>query len=201
MNIERIIVGGLDTNCYLVSDADAAVVIDPGDEAGKILARLGERQLAAILLTHGHFDHIGGVYELKKMTGAPVYMHEADIPMVTDMSKSLGLDFGFGTTPFEVDETVSDGDELTFGSMKFNVMHTPGHSGGGVIYAVGGVVFGGDLIFKCSIGRYDHGDFADEMASIERVLESFPDETVIYPGHGPETTVGYEKKYNPYIRR
>ena len=201
MKIERVIVGELDTNCYLVSEGNTAVVIDPGDEAGKIFGRLGDRQLAAILLTHGHFDHIGGVSKLKKMTGAQVYMHETDVPMVTDRSKSLGIDFGFGTTPFEVDKTVNDGDELNFGGMNFKVMHTPGHSGGGVIYAVGGVVFGGDLIFKCSIGRYDHGDFADEMASIERVLGSFPDETVIYPGHGPETTVGYEKKYNPYIRR
>ena len=201
MNIERVIVGELDTNCYLVSEGNVAVVIDPGDEAGKILARLGDRKLAAILLTHGHFDHIGGVAELKKVTGAPVYMHEADVPMVNDGSKSLSIDFGGSVTPFEVDKTVNDGDELTFGGLNFKVMHTPGHSGGGVVYAIGGVIFGGDLIFKCSIGRYDYGDFAEEMISIQRVLDSFSDETVIYPGHGPETTVGYEKRFNPYIKR
>lgn len=201
MDIEKIIVGELDTNCYLVSEGETAVVIDPGDEAEKILARLGERKLAAVLLTHGHFDHIGAVSELKKITGAPVYMHEDDVPMVTDPVKSLCFMTGMQPEPFEVDKTVGDGDALTFGGLSIKVMHTPGHSGGGVVYAIGGVVFGGDLIFRCSIGRYDYGDFATEMASIDRVLSSFPDETVIYPGHGPETTVGYEKRYNPYVKR
>ena len=121
--------------------------------------------------------------------------------MVNDPGKSLSLDFGSGVKPFEVDKTVNDGDVLTFGGLRFEVMHTPGHSGGGVVYSVGGVIFGGDLIFRCSIGRYDFGSYEDEMASIERVLTAFPDETVIYPGHGQETTVGYEKKYNPYIKR
>lgn len=201
MNIEKMIVGELDTNCYLISDGDIAVVIDPGDEAARILARIDGRKLAAILLTHGHFDHIGAVSELKEATGAPVYMHEADVPMVTDPVKSLGTVFGGSVLPFEVDKTVSDGDELIFGGLKFKVMHTPGHSGGGVVYAIDNAVFDGDLIFKCSIGRYDFGNYADEIASIERVIAEFPDSAVIYPGHGPETTVSYEKKYNPYLRR
>lgn len=203
MQAERIAVGSLKTNCYILYDETCAVVIDPGADFPAVSAKLDEigRPLAAILLTHGHFDHIGAVARLKAETGVKVYMHENDAPMTTDPQKSLSFVTGEIPEPFDPDVFVNDGDTLTFGSMTIRVMHTPGHSPGGVCFVVGAVVFDGDLIFRQSIGRYDHdyGNYADEMKSIARVLSSFPDETLLCPGHGPNTTVGYEKKFNPYI--
>ena len=200
MNIETIVVGGLDTNCYLVSEGRTAVLIDPGDEAEKILARAEGLDLAAILLTHGHYDHIGAVNKIKNAAGAKVYMHKSDLRMVGTRDSLCFLTQSPAPETFEVDGFVNDGDILTFGPLEFRVMHTPGHSGGGVAYVIGDCIFGGDLIFRCSIGRYDFGSMEDELASVRRVLSSFPDEAVIYPGHGPKTTVGYEKAYNPYVK-
>lgn len=201
MHILTLPVGELETNCYIIYDDTAAVVIDPGAEAGNILRRLDGRRLCAILLTHGHFDHIGAAAELKNSTAAPVYIHEADEEMIYDPQKSLSFMTGACIEPFKPDFYVNDGDVISFGDITFKVLHTPGHSCGGVCYAIENAVFGGDLIFRCSIGRYDYGSFTDEIASVKRVLSEFSDSTVIYPGHGPSTTVGYEKKYNPYIGR
>ncbi len=200
MTIETIPVGELETNCYLIYDDTAAVVVDPGDEPERILSRINGRTLSAILLTHGHFDHIGAVSRLKAETMASVYMHCEDEPLISDTSKNLGFMAGTRVDVFHPDVFVNDGDTLSFGDLTFDVLHTPGHSGGGVTYAAKGAVFSGDLIFRCSIGRFDYGSFTDEIASVKRVLASFDDKTVIYPGHGPSTTVGYEKKYNPYLR-
>ncbi len=201
MNIETIVVGDLDTNCYLLSEGETAVLVDPGDEADKILEKIHGRDLAAILLTHGHYDHTGAVNRIKNVTGAKVYMHRSDFNMVGSRNSLCFLTNSPAPEAFEVDGFVEDGDVLNFGPLEFKVMHTPGHSAGGVVYAVDNNLFDGDLIFKCSIGRYDFGSIMEEMISVRRVLESFPDEAVIYPGHGPKTTVGYEKKYNPYIQR
>ncbi len=199
MNVNTLSVGELGTNCYIIYDDTAAVVIDPGAEAERIIAALGGRELSAILLTHGHFDHIGAAAELKSATAAPVYMHEADEEMIDDPQKSLAFMTGTVPAPFKPDFYVSDGDILSFGDLSFRVLHTPGHSGGGASYVIENSIFSGDLIFKCSVGRFDYGSFTDEMASVKRVLSEFPDSFVIYPGHGPSTTVGYEKKYNPYV--
>lgn len=199
INAEKVVVGPLETNCYIVNDGSCCAVIDPGAEPDKILAKTKGLPIKAILLTHGHFDHIGAVVDLKEATGAPVYMHEADADMPGDMGKNLGFMTGGVVQPFEPDVFVTDGDLIRIGEMEFKVYHTPGHSPGGVCYVLGSAIFGGDLIFRCSIGRYDHGNFDDEMASIGRILSSFSDDTLICPGHGPGTTVGYEKNYNPYI--
>ena len=198
---EKLTVGPLGTNCYLVHDGSVAAVIDPGDEAGRIKTALNEKglSLAAILLTHGHFDHIGAVAALKEETGAKVYMHRGDEEMTSDPAKSLCFLGGKSSAPFEADVFVNDGDVLSFGEMGLRVMHTPGHSSGGVCYICGAVVFCGDLIFRRSIGRYDFGSLSDELASIHRLLAALPDEALLYPGHGPHTTVGYEKANNPYI--
>lgn len=196
---KKLSVGQLETNCYILWDDEISVVIDPGAEAARIISEL-PRPLTAILLTHGHFDHIGAVAELKEKTGAKVYMHKNDEPMITDSSKSLSFMTGEKIRPFEADVFVEDGEKLTFGEMSFDVLHTPGHSGGGVCYAIGKVIFGGDLIFRCSIGRFDYGSYTDEIASVKRVFNMFPDECLICPGHGQATTVGYEKKYNPYVK-
>ncbi|MGN1098399.1 MAG: MBL fold metallo-hydrolase [Clostridia bacterium] len=200
MRIETLQVGDLDTNCYIVRGETGAVVIDPGADADRIINHLGGGTLSAVLLTHGHFDHIGAVAALAEKTGAKIYMNKNDEPMIADPRKSLSFMTGAVPRPFSVDVFVNDGDVLTFGDLRFKVMHTPGHSGGGVCYAIGNVVFGGDLIFRCSIGRFDYGSYTDEIASVKRVLSSFPGDTVIYPGHGPYTTVDYENKYNPYVK-
>lgn len=200
MKIDTLPVGALETNCYIVGGENGAVVIDPGAEAEKILDFLGGKRVYAILLTHGHFDHIGAVARLKEETAAPVYMHKNDEEMITDINKSLGFMTGEEIKPFCVDRFVADSDTLTFDDLTFSVLHTPGHSGGGVTYAAENAVFCGDLIFRGSIGRYDFGSFADEMKSVRRVLSSFPDSAALYPGHGGKTDVGYEKKYNPYVK-
>lgn len=199
---EKLAVGRLETNCYIISGEGCCVVIDPGAEPERILSRINEigLPLEAILLTHGHFDHIGAAARLKAETGAKIYMHQADAEMITDPEKSLSFMTGEVPAPFEPDFFVNDGDTLSIGGLNFSVMHTPGHSSGGVCYALGAVIFGGDLIFKCSVGRWDFGSYADEMASVKRVLASFPDETLIYPGHGPHTSVGCEKNFNPYAK-
>ena len=200
MNVETITVGALGANCYLVTEGSVAVIIDPGDEAEKILARLEGLKLEAILLNHGHYDHIGAVNRIKNKTGAKAYMHRADRNMIGSRDS---LCFLTGSPPpevFEADGFVEDGDALCFGPLEFKVMHTPGHSAGGVVYAAGEYIFCGDLIFRRSIGRYDFGSLEDELASVRRVLAGFPDETVICPGHGPRTTVGYEKMFNPYVK-
>lgn len=202
MQAEKIIVGPLETNCYLLYDEVCSVLIDPGDDYRKISGKIRGtgRPLAAILLTHGHFDHIGAVARLKAETGAKVYIHEADASMITDPQKSLAFMTGAVPEAFEPDVFVNDGDVLTFGGMSLKVMHTPGHSAGSVCYSTGAVIFDGDLIFKCSIGRYDYGSYTDEINSVKRVLSAFPGETLIYPGHGSHTSVEYERKFNPYVR-
>ncbi len=199
---EKITVGQLETNCYIVYDKEMCTVIDPGDEPEKILEKIAKigRRTAAILLTHGHFDHIGAAARLRRETGAPIYIHAGDAEMTADPIKNLSFMTGVAPEPFSADAFVNDGDTLAFGEMKFDVMHTPGHSAGGVCYCAGAVIFGGDLIFRGSVGRFDYGSFDDEMKSIGRVLSSFPDETLILPGHGERTTVGYEKKHNPYVK-
>lgn len=197
---EKITVGQLETNCYIIYDDEVCVIIDPGSEPEKILEKINGRRTAAILLTHGHFDHIGAAARLREETGAPIYIHKGDAEMTTDPVKNLSFMTGIPPEPFSADAFVNDGDELSFGEIRLKVLHTPGHSEGGVCYCAGAVIFGGDLIFRGSIGRYDYGSFADEMKSIGRVLSSFPDETLIYPGHGAHTSVGYEKKNNPYVK-
>ncbi len=199
INSKKICVGSIETNCYLLWDEECSVIIDPGAEPERLMAEIEKpRPLKAILLTHGHFDHIGAVAALKEKTGAKAYIHRDDAEMITDPNKSLS--FMTGETPpvFEPDVFVRDGGELSFGTMKFSVMHTPGHSPGGVCYSIGGSVFCGDLIFYRSVGRFDYGSFSDEMASVKRVLSSFPDEFLLLPGHGPATNIGDERKYNPY---
>ena len=197
---EKIVVGPLETNCYIIREADCCVVIDPGDDFEKIYEKIKGRTLAAILLTHGHFDHMLAVSELKAATGAKVYMHRGDKAMIGSRERSLSFMGNTVPAPFEVDVFVENGDILRFGEIEMGVLHTPGHSPGGVSYVLGMTVFCGDLIFRRSIGRSDFGDYEEEMASIRRLLAAFPDETLLCPGHGERTTIGEEKLYNPFLR-
>jgi glyoxylase-like metal-dependent hydrolase (beta-lactamase superfamily II) len=193
-------------NCYLLADPDTreAVVIDPGDEAELFLARLGSERWTprAIWLTHGHLDHVTGVARVKQATGVPVLIHPADRKLYHAARHQAAL-FGLSAdAPPEIDGELADGQWLMVGGLRFEVMHTPGHTAGGVTFHGHGVAFVGDALFAGSIGRTDlpGGDTETLARSIRTRLYRLPDETVVYSGHGPETTIGREKRSNPFVR-
>ena len=199
-------VGPVGANCYIFGD-DATrevVVIDPGDEPDRILdtlRRLGTRTVA-LVNTHGHFDHIQGVPAVRKATGAPFWIHEAERETLEHGPARAKMIFGIDLPPSPVpDRWLVEGDRLTVGSLTLTVRHTPGHSPGGVCLVGDGIAFVGDTLFAGSIGRTDlpGADMETLMASIARVLLPLPDTTVCYPGHGPSTTIGDERRTNPFL--
>lgn len=204
--VERIVVGILQTNCYLLGDTDSkeAVVIDAGDDAELISHYLNKHGLApkAILATHCHFDHILGVKELKQKFPIPFYVHQEDLSLLESMQERarsfMGLEL---PAPANPDSFLREGDSIKIGKQSIDVLHTPGHSPGGVSFVTAGSVFTGDALFFGSIGRTDGpgGSFETLVTSITKKLFSLPDETVVYPGHGPKTTIGTEKKGNPFV--
>jgi glyoxylase-like metal-dependent hydrolase (beta-lactamase superfamily II) len=192
-------------NCYLVIDEAAreCVVVDPGEEAGMILHKLRETGATpvAIWLTHAHIDHVLGVPRLAAETGVPVYLHPADRPLydaVPEQAAWFGLRAEALPPP---DRELAAGQRLRVGALAFTVGHAPGHSPGHVVLTGHGAVFAGDVLFQGSIGRTDlpGGDFDTLMASIERELLALPDSTIVYSGHGPHTTVGAERRSNPFL--
>lgn len=205
MEIKRIATGAIEENCYLVWDeANQAVVIDPGDEASKIIDEITKLQLDVkkIILTHGHYDHVGAVNEVKKATGAQVICHQEEKSIVEDETLSLGLYLGKEVSLPKVDACVSEGDEISVGNLNFSVIHTPGHTKGGMCLLAGDSLFSGDTIFYGTLGRWDFptGDLSELTSSITRKIFNLPEDTVIYSGHGPETTVGAEKRQNEVYR-
>jgi hydroxyacylglutathione hydrolase len=191
-----------ETNCWAVSadGSEEAVVVDPGFEPASIrlmVARAGKR-LAAVLATHGHADHIGAVRQVSE--GVPLYIHEADEAALHDQRGwGAGYPLDVDLRPDDV-RTVADGDVLEFAGFRIEVLHTPGHTPGHVCYRTDGFVFSGDLVFRGAIGRYDfpNSSEADMRASLRRFLE-LPDDLPVYPGHGPETTVGVERASNEWL--
>ncbi len=205
MIIESLPVGQIMANCYIVGceRTKTAVVIDPGDEAARILTTLAGFQLTLkyILNTHGHFDHVGANKGLKEATGAPILIHAADAPLLTQLSlMAAGMGMSLEDSP-PPDQTIKDGDEISFGDITLTVIHTPGHSPGGVSFYTDGVVFAGDTLFSGSVGRTDFpgGDFNQLKDSIQKKLFVLGDDVVVYPGHMGKTTIGIEKKYNPFV--
>ena len=197
--------GQMAENCYLLADRATrqAVIVDPGEDARLFLAELDTRAwtLSAIWLTHGHIDHAMGVKAVKDATGAPVYLHPHDRAMYDSLPEQgqwLGIDVEPQPAP---DFEFSDGQRLTVGSAEFTVRHTPGHSPGSVSFVGSGIVLGGDVLFSGSIGRTDlpGGNSAELFQSIHSVLLTLPDSTVVYCGHGPETTIGVERMTNPFL--
>ena len=198
-------VGPVQENCFIVrpKGSGRAVIVDPGDEAQRItgaLEDLGIETVEAILVTHTHFDHIGAV---ARATGAPVYCPELETEVLANINDFVPWP-GFG--PFEsyrADRTVSGGEMLELAGLTFEVIFTPGHSPGHVAYAVreAAALFSGDVLFQGSVGRVDlpGGDWAALSRSIETLLESFPDETAVYPGHMGVTTLGRERATNPFL--
>ena len=205
MRVVTIPNGRFAENCYLVIDEPSGrcAVIDPGEEVGLIAHKLGAAgaQPVGIWLTHAHVDHVLGVARLKAETGAPVYLHPADRPLY-DHVPAQAAAFGLEDVPLpEPDRGLAAGERLQVGTLEFRVRHAPGHSPGSVVFEGAGAAFVGDVLFQGSIGRTDlpGGDFETLIRSIERELLTLPDSTIVYSGHGPETTVGRERRTNPFL--
>ncbi|HET9123665.1 MAG TPA: MBL fold metallo-hydrolase [Solirubrobacteraceae bacterium] len=202
-------VGPVQENAYIVRrpGADRGVMVDPGDEAPRLLEALGALgvgRLEAILLTHTHFDHIGAVAEVARVTGARVYVPELEIEMLRDPNAYVRLP-GFGPFEgYEAEHTVGGGETLELAGLSFEVQFVPGHSIGHVAYGLPehGALFSGDVLFQDSVGRVDlpGGDWPTLEASIGRLLDAYPDETVVHPGHMGLTTLGTERQSNPFLR-
>jgi glyoxylase-like metal-dependent hydrolase (beta-lactamase superfamily II) len=195
-------VGQMQANCWLLWDeTDRAAVIDPGEEAPRILRSLQERQLtlSAILLTHAHFDHMMAVPLLQEATGAPLMVHEGDAPALADGEKSLTVWTGTSCV-LTADRLLQDGDTVQVGNAQLSVLHTPGHTPGSCCYRAGEFLFTGDTLFAGSVGRTDFpgGDFKMLKAGLNR-LAGLPDLLQILPGHGGRSTLEYEKKTNPFM--
>jgi len=193
-------------NCYLIVDEQAGecAIVDPGEEAGLILHRVKETGATpvAIWLTHAHLDHVLGVPRIVAETGVPVWLHPADRPLYDAVPDQAAW---FGLAPPErlpaPDQALAHGARLTVGGESFEVRHAPGHSPGSVCLVGPGVALSGDVLFAGSIGRTDlpGGDFETLIASIERELLPLPGDTILYSGHGPETTIGRERQTNPFL--
>jgi hydroxyacylglutathione hydrolase len=204
--LETLVVGMIQANCYVLGDEQSgeAVVVDPGGDAPKILRKLTDRKLkpVAIVGTHGHFDHIEALASLKRATGAPILVHKGDLPLIQGMTGQAAL-FGVRVEASPPpDRFLEEGDRIAFGGYALEVLHTPGHSPGSVSLRLEKTVFVGDLLFAGSIGRTDlqGGDYDTLIASVRQKIFTLPDDTLVYPGHGPETTVATEKRTNPFFR-
>lgn len=210
MILDRFVVGMLQTNCYLLGDIEArqAVVIDPGGEGDRVARRIRELglHLVAIINTHAHLDHVKDAWSLKETLGGEIFLHEADRPILQHSMAGAGfrrvLSPGFLFT--QIDRFLRQGDALQFGSIRLDVMETPGHTPGHVsLYcADAGAVFVGDTLFAGSIGRTDFpgGSYGSLIRSVREKIFSLNGDTIVYPGHGPETTVEREKISNPFFR-
>ncbi len=206
MKITTIPVGPIMANCYILGceETRKAIVIDPGDEPDRILMALARSKLtvAYILNTHGHFDHVGGNRRMKEVTGAILAIHEEDEPMLSQLSASAAS-FGLSAENSPMaDQYLREGDTINAGNISLKVIHTPGHSRGGVCLYSPGYLFSGDTLFAGSIGRTDlpGGDYDTLIASIKTRLLPLPKETIIYPGHGPESSIEMESRINPFLR-
>jgi glyoxylase-like metal-dependent hydrolase (beta-lactamase superfamily II) len=199
-------VGPVQANCYVIGCEETlkSAVIDPGDETNRILMTLAEDRLTAthIICTHGHFDHVGGNKKLKDATGAAIVIHPLDAPMLGELSgagAAWGLPVDNSPPP---DILVEEGDSVSVGTIELKILHTPGHSPGGISLYYNGVVFVGDTLFAGSIGRTDFqgGSYATLISSIKKKLFALSDEVQVLSGHGPVTTIGWEKQHNPFFR-
>jgi len=205
--VETLVTGPFQENCYLVARArgEPCVVVDPGDDADVIAGRIEELDLRPeiILNTHGHLDHIGAVPEIKRRFGIPFAIHPADAPLLKDVNEQARM-FGLeGYEDPEVDRDLVAGETVSAAGIEFELLFTPGHSPGHVTLRPNGesCVFSGDCLFAGSIGRTDlpGGDPATLKKTLEDVFLALPDETVVYSGHGPSTTIGAERKSNPFL--
>ena len=203
--LKMLMVGPLQTNCYILgcNRTKEAAVIDPGGDADQILMALAKDHLhlAYIINTHGHFDHTLANGPLKKATGASLVIHRSDAPMIMNQASQgsmWGMKFENSPPP---DLYVQEGDQVTFGDIRLKVLHTPGHSPGGISLATDKMVFVGDALFAGSIGRTDFpgGDYDALIQHVRQKIFPLGNDVVVYPGHGPSTTVGEERRTNPFF--
>jgi hydroxyacylglutathione hydrolase len=207
LDVRTFTVGQLQENCYLVrrKGAGDAVLIDPGDEPQRLIDALEALGVTvdAVLLTHTHFDHVGAVAALARHTGAPVYCPSLEREVLADIDASvrpLGLS---GFESYEADELLAGGEHLELAGLEIDVHFTPGHSPGHLTYALPGheALLVGDVLFRGSVGRVDlpGGDWATLLASIAGLIDAYPPQTLVFPGHGPHTTLGVERETNPFL--
>jgi hydroxyacylglutathione hydrolase len=209
MKIDRLVLGEFETNCYIVRrDEKAAdcLIIDTGLDAGPLLSFLDKQKMTpkALIITHGHIDHIAGVEILRtKFPSLPVYIHKLDAELLTDSVGNLSFMAGVSFDAGQADHTVDEPDVIDQAGIKLRVIHTPGHTAGGIcLYSQpDGVVFVGDTLFADSVGRTDFpgGNMRQLIECIKEKLLTLPDDTVVYPGHGSRTTIGREKTHNPFL--
>lgn len=207
MILERLPVGPMESNCYIIGckKTKKAAIVDPGFEGDRILARLEQLGLKCthIILTHGHVDHISALDVVHGATGAEVLIHEKDAAMLVDPGKNLSRYMGASIQHKAADRLLKDKDQIKIGQLELEVIHTPGHTLGGISLKVGdgSALLTGDTLFAGSVGRSDFpgGSHAVLIDSIKTRLLVFPDETKVCPGHGPESTIGMEKKHNPFL--
>ncbi|HXS33073.1 MAG TPA: MBL fold metallo-hydrolase [Solirubrobacterales bacterium] len=207
LDVRQLTVGSIAENCFVIHNEGSgkALIVDPGEEAERILAEVDSTgaEVEAILITHCHFDHVGAVAPVAKATGAPVYCPEIEVPVLADIMSFVPF-AGFGPyESYQADETVKGGETLELAGLSLDVVFTPGHSPGHVTYAVReeNALFSGDVLFQGSVGRVDlpGGDGPTLLASIGQLLDDFPDETIVHPGHMGPTTLGAERATNPFL--
>jgi len=208
MIVKMLVVGPFATNCYIVgsSSTKQGMIIDPGAEAETILGTVQQMGLSIslIVITHAHMDHVGALHSVKEKTNAAFAVHEDEKGFV--LSAPMRMLTSLGVTPFKSppkpDRLLKDGDRIDISDLHFEVLYTPGHSSGGISLSGHGVVFSGDTLFNFGIGRTDFPGCSHErlMKSIREKLMVLPDETIVYPGHGPPTTIGDERRGNPFLQ-
>ena len=205
MKVIPVEVGNLGTNCYILycETTKEAAVIDPGSDGDRIMRQIAKHDLkpVCIINTHGHGDHIGANNFVKEKTAVPVYIHRLDGDMLTSAAKNLSTWLGPGFTCHAADRLLEDGDILSVGTISLKVIHTPGHTPGGICLQAGDIVISGDTLFADSVGRSDFpgGSHRELIASIQNRLMTLADDVTVYPGHGPETTIGWERSNNPFL--
>jgi glyoxylase-like metal-dependent hydrolase (beta-lactamase superfamily II) len=207
MILIRLVVGPLQVNCFILADDKTreAVIIDPGDDGADILKIIKEKGLKVryIVNTHAHFDHVGANRAIKEATGAELLLHEADAPVLATVSHQSR---SFGMNPVSspaADRLLKHGDLIAAGEVSLKVLHTPGHTPGGISLLEQGMVFTGDALFAGSIGRTDFpgGDLMTLLRAIKTHLMTLPDDTKVFSGHGPASTIGEERRENPFLNR
>lgn len=203
LDVTRLELGPIGTNCYLVRAAGEtdAVVVDPGADAAEIRLELAQRgaRCAAILVTHGHWDHLGGIADLAEGTGAPVHMAEDERALLEHVNDYVPA--GVRLRPYTPDVLLDGNETLELAGLTFETLRVPGHSPAHLAYAVQGALFSGDVLFQGSVGRTDlpGADWDVLLRSIGTLAQRFPPETIVYPGHGPATTLGAELETNPFL--